>query len=213
MNELASVVGDDRGDAGDGVAVVEVHDADAGRVTALRRDVADRASSGAGETSASFQAAGALEPPYDPEGLCLLVEHSNALRQNLDAYAVNIDGFGHRFEPAIDFEAEDADARVSGGMRVESSRDGEVVDLAALETRAAKHLLVLLLPHALAALLDERTHEVDEDSWREMWSRPDGVSGRLMCMCHRRSNASLSCPYEVDDRDGSRQGGPVDGTC
>ncbi len=44
---------------------------------------------------AAFAAAGALEPPYDPGALCLLVEHSNALRQNVDAYATNIDGFGH----------------------------------------------------------------------------------------------------------------------
>jgi hypothetical protein len=41
---------------------------------------------------------------YDPEALCLLMEHANSLRQNVDAYATNIDGFGHRLEPAIDFE-------------------------------------------------------------------------------------------------------------
>ena len=50
-------------------------------------------------------------PPYDPEAMCLLVEHSNSLRQNVDAYATNIDGFGFRFDPVIDFEAEDAPAR------------------------------------------------------------------------------------------------------
>ena len=32
--------------------------------------------------------------------------------------------------------------------------------LVALVPRAAKHLLVLLLPHALPALLDQRTHKV-----------------------------------------------------
>jgi PBSX family phage portal protein len=73
----------------------------------------EQVSQGGGEGIGSlFGASGALEPPYDPEVLCLLLEHSNALRQNVDAYATNIDGFGHRFDPAIDFEADDADRRI-----------------------------------------------------------------------------------------------------
>jgi len=67
----------------------------------------------------AFTAAGAIEPPYDPEALCLLMEHSNSLRQNVDAYATNIDGFGHRFEPAIDFDADDADQRVGDTIYLE----------------------------------------------------------------------------------------------
>ena len=48
----------------------------------------DPASRPGGEgLSSAFAAAGALEPPYDPEALCLLLEHSNSLRQNVDAYA------------------------------------------------------------------------------------------------------------------------------
>ena len=89
------------------------------KAVVVGRDVADAASREAGESETLFQSAGALMPPYDPEALCLLVEHSNALRQNLDAYAVNIDGFGHRLEPAIDFEAEDADARVADAIFLE----------------------------------------------------------------------------------------------
>ena len=89
------------------------------KAVVVGRDVADAASREAGESETLFQSAGALVPPYDPEALCLLVEHSNALRQNLDAYAVNIDGFGHRLEPAIDFEAEDADARVADAIFLE----------------------------------------------------------------------------------------------
>lgn len=89
------------------------------KAVVVGRDVADAASREAGESTTLFSSAGALEPPYDPEALCLLVEHSNALRQNLDAYAVNIDGFGHRLEPAIDFDAEDADARVADAIFLE----------------------------------------------------------------------------------------------
>jgi PBSX family phage portal protein len=77
-------------------------------------------SQGGGEELAQmFATMGALEPPYDPEALCLLMEHSNSLRQNVDAYATNIDGFGHRFEPAIDFEAEDADQQVADAIYLE----------------------------------------------------------------------------------------------
>ncbi len=82
--------------------------------------VEDPASRPAGEeVAAAFATAGALPPPYEPEALCLLVEHSNSLRQNVDAYATNIDGFGHRFEPAIDFEAEDATQKVADSLMLE----------------------------------------------------------------------------------------------
>lgn len=37
-----------------------------------------------------------LEPPYSPEVLFMYYENSTALRPCIDAYATNIDGFGHR---------------------------------------------------------------------------------------------------------------------
>ena len=101
------------------------------KAVVVGRDVLDQSSVEAGEAAGVFQSAGALEPPYDPETLCLLVEHSHALRQNLDAYAVNIDGFGHRFEPAIDFEAEDADRRVADALFLERVAAQERGELAA----------------------------------------------------------------------------------
>lgn len=95
------------------------------KAVVVGQDVSDPASREAGESATLLQRAGALAPPYDPEAPCLLLEHSNALRQNLDAYAVNIDGFGHRLEPAIDFEAEDADARVADAIFLERSASRE----------------------------------------------------------------------------------------
>ncbi len=92
----------------------------------------DPASVGGGEDlSAVFAASGALEPPYDPEALCLILEHSNSLRQNVDAYATNIDGFGYRLEPAIDFDAEDADRRVADALYLERTALRERGELAA----------------------------------------------------------------------------------
>ena len=54
-----------------------------------------------GELDTAFAEAGALSPPYDPETLCRLFEHSNSHRPNVDAYATNIDGFGHRLDPPV----------------------------------------------------------------------------------------------------------------
>jgi len=122
-----------------------VHEAEARLQTILKAVVVgaktqDPASRPGGEDlSAAFVSAGALEPPYDPEALCLLTEHSNSLRQNVDAYATNIDGFGHRFEPAIDFDADDAEGRIADSIYLErmAARDrGELPADAALQPTA-----------------------------------------------------------------------------
>jgi PBSX family phage portal protein len=65
------------------------------------------------EQDSRFEGVGAIIPPYDPTTLLLLLEHSNALRQCIDAYVTNIDAFGHTFEPIIDVAAADADDRLA----------------------------------------------------------------------------------------------------
>lgn len=50
------------------------------------------------ERNRIFDQKGALAPPYDPQLLGTLYDHSAALRPNVEAYATNIDAFGHRFE-------------------------------------------------------------------------------------------------------------------
>ena len=103
-------------------------------VSAKTQDPASRP--GGEDLAAAFASTGAIEPPYDPEALCLLMEHSNSLRQNVDAYATNIDGFGHRLEPAIDFDAEDADQRVADAVYIErlAARDrGDLAEDAVLD--------------------------------------------------------------------------------
>ncbi len=67
-----------------------------------------------------FQQAGALEPPFDLRILCSLFGHSNSLRPNVDAYATNIDAFGHRFDPIIDLRSRDADEKISDGLFLEA---------------------------------------------------------------------------------------------
>ena len=82
-----------------------------------------QASHPAGEDG--FHGTGALEPPYDPRVLADLFEHASALRPNVDAYATNIDGFGHRFEPIVDFDSEDAPRKVADALRIERAYRGE----------------------------------------------------------------------------------------
>ncbi len=70
----------------------------------------------------AFTNLGAIDPVYDPEMLALIFEHSNSLRQNVDAYAVNIDGFGHRFDPVFDLSAKDIDQRIGDAMYSDRQR-------------------------------------------------------------------------------------------
>lgn len=65
------------------------------KAVVLAASVPDPATTTGGEgAGALFGIAGAFQPPYDPEALCLPFEHSNSLRQNVEAHATNIDGFG-----------------------------------------------------------------------------------------------------------------------
>lgn len=96
----------------------------------------DQAPRPGGEVGAVFASLGALELSYEPEALCVLFEHSNSLRQNVNAYATNIDGFGHRLDPATEFDADNADGRVGECIFLErlAARDrGELPREAELE--------------------------------------------------------------------------------
>jgi len=79
----------------------------------------------------------AIIPPYDPVGLMSAYEFSNALRQNIDAYVQNIEGFGHHFKARIDLDADGALERVREAMIVEQYHDQLAEqDAAADEARA-----------------------------------------------------------------------------
>lgn len=79
------------------------------------------------ETEDLFMQAGAVEPPYPPDQLIAEFENSNALRQNVDAYAQNIEGFGWSFEPVFDLDAEDIDLQIADAIyldeRAKASRE------------------------------------------------------------------------------------------
>ena len=73
-------------------------------------------------TSGRFVEQGALEPPYDPELLGMLFEHSSALRPPVDSYATNIDGFGYRLEPIFDLDSEEDRKRIVATLRTKAQK-------------------------------------------------------------------------------------------
>jgi PBSX family phage portal protein len=72
-----------------------------------------------------FSKEGALSPPYGPDLLCKIYEHSNSLRQNIDAYMVNIDCYGHSFDPVIDLDDDDAFDKVRDVIYLERMHEFE----------------------------------------------------------------------------------------
>jgi PBSX family phage portal protein len=152
--------------------VDHAHAADDARVAIIKAHVVGN---GDVQSSAAIQAVeasertfgelGALPPPFDPEALCILFENSSALRPNVDAYCANIDSHGHRFEPVLDFDAEDAVERVAAAVYAERlwlKEHGKLVDGEALQPTREEAT-------ALVKALDEqaRTEKIRLDNWSE----------------------------------------------
>lgn len=65
-----------------------------------------------------------IEPPFDMLTMAMLPEHSSELGQCIEAYEVNIEGFGYRFVPRIrsDVDLTKVDPVIMGAMRREKTR-------------------------------------------------------------------------------------------
>lgn len=81
-----------------------------------------------GEAARAFVSAGALEPPYNPSMLIRIYEQSSSLQPNIDALAQNIDGYGFRLEPIIDFDKPDAMQKIADDLYEERLRAAEAVN-------------------------------------------------------------------------------------
>jgi PBSX family phage portal protein len=86
--------------------LVKAHFIDAERPPTQTREDLD-------EVEQRFGLEGAIEPPYKPEVLTTLLEHSNSLRQSVDSYVTNIEAFGHHFEAQVDLRSDDAAQQVA----------------------------------------------------------------------------------------------------
>lgn len=65
-----------------------------------------------------------IEPPFDMLTMAMLPEHSSELGQCIEAYEVNIEGFGYRFVPRIrsDVDLTKVDPVIMAAMRREKTR-------------------------------------------------------------------------------------------
>ncbi len=144
-----------------------------------------------------------IEPPYDPETLCLLLEHSNSLRPNVDAYATNIDGFGHKLQAAIDFDSEDADERVAECVfleRVAARERGELDERAPLEPTEAEvrsrrdelRLLARVERARLRSFFDSCTFDHSFVDLRRMTRQDLEVTGNATWECLRDARGRLA---------------------
>lgn len=176
------------------------------------------------DLEARFQSAGALVPPYDPGALCQLMEHSNALRQSIDAYAVNIDGFGHRLEPAIELDAEDADARVAEALFLERSaarargelpdgtplepdaeeiqnRRRELLELARLERARLDAFFDACCPDCSFVDLRRRTRQDLETTGNAYWEVLRNFRGEVVRLVHVPSQSMRLMPLDREPID------------
>lgn len=67
----------------------------------------------------SFANLGAILPPYDPDILLRIADHAGALRPNVDAYATNIDAFGHTLIASIDLKTDQAREQIGDAIFME----------------------------------------------------------------------------------------------
>jgi PBSX family phage portal protein len=111
IDKAHTIMGGDRAEQVQKAALIGEPDTSTGSNQVSRDDYAT-----------AFTQLGAIDPVYDPEMLALLFEHSNSLRQNVDSYGVNIDGFGHRFDPLFNLDDPAIDQRIGDAMFTDRER-------------------------------------------------------------------------------------------
>jgi PBSX family phage portal protein len=77
------------------------------------------------QMQSAFEEAGAIEPPLDPLSLVRLSARSATLSPLVQAMAINVHGFGHRFDPVIDLDSSDAKETVKEAMMIEAEEKAE----------------------------------------------------------------------------------------
>jgi len=104
-------------------AMLEVHDDN--RVVVLKATVigaevdAPTAVQTTDEDREFYQRTNTVPPPYSPDRLLQIIENSSCLPQNIEAYVTNIDGLGHRLEPVVDLDSDEAREHVREAMWID----------------------------------------------------------------------------------------------
>lgn len=114
------------------------------------------------KTEELFREGGAVAPPLDPEVLCQLHEMSGALRTNIDAYATNIDGFGHRFEPVLDPSDGEIHDKVREAMFVE-----RVIEIETGDDEEAQEAALSSVADPTDMEVEDRIKSIERQALRE----------------------------------------------
>lgn len=131
-----------------------------------------------------FAQAGIIEPPISPDYLVSRLENSNALRQNIDAYATNIDAHGFRLKPVMDLDADDADEKVA--------------DVIFMERMEAAEAETGMVPDDLAMPTDEEIQQRKEAIRAAMRIERVRLENWFDFVCQDHSFVSLRMMTRVD---------------
>ncbi len=96
-----------------------------------------------------FEDKNAIQPPFEPIDLIQIFESSAYLAPNIASYVTNIDAFGHRFDPTIDFKSAEAIETVRGAMIYEmllaaEAREEDVTEIPEISEEEVQKKIDLL---------------------------------------------------------------------
>lgn len=90
-------------------------------------ELIEKALQGMSDQAETWTNNGAVTPRYVDRSLLGMVERSSILPQCLDAMAVGIDGWGHRFEPVIKISDDDVEDQVKAAIILEREADAREI--------------------------------------------------------------------------------------
>ena len=158
-----------------------------------------------------FNAEGAVIPEHDGYFLAWLIEHSSAVRQCVDAYVTNIDGFGHRLEPIIDPDADDADDRIAVALESETGKTPTLAEVAAFKAsmrvamRAERARLQLWLenvcPDYSFVTLRRYMRQDKEGTGNAYWEKLRAADGRPLEYVYLPTHTIRALPLDAQYTD------------
>lgn len=146
---------------------------------------------------------GVVQPPTDPAWLAQVYGASSSVRPNVDAYATNIDGFAHSFEPVFDIESDAARDFIRNMLTLERIQSGELpmindadIDAALFEAQSVMPTERLFIEAFFKTCCEEMTFKqlrertrVDlESTGVAYWEVTRNSSGKISQLSHVQSH-------------------------
>lgn len=146
---------------------------------------------------------GVIQPPTDPAWLAQVYGASSSVRPNVDAYATNVDGFAHRFEPVFDIQSDAARDFIRNMLVLERIQKGELpmvddadIDAALFEAQSVMPAELLFIEAFFKTCCEEMTFKqlrertrVDlESTGVAYWEVTRNCSGKVTQLAHVQSH-------------------------